>query len=275
MKNLVKIWYFYEYFLKKHGILFFPNFDLHDICMVSTRSPSKIMSITREMRDYFESLMEPLVTNEKLEQKFKSFQDGLMKKIEEQNTRIEELESKLAMKQNVIDNLEIKCDDNEQYSRRSCLRVHSLEFNSDNDEGVMKKVEKCCKDMDVEFNENEINRAHYISKPYVDKVKNKKVRSLIIKFKSWRSRSAFYKSRPRNHLERQKKPGSSFNVSLDLTKRHYDLLMKAKGRIINNPSVAYVFCDINCLLVMKFNNNTYRYFNSESELAKLLDSKLE
>ena len=178
------------------------------------------------------------------------------------------------MKQNVIDNLEIKRDDNEQYSRRSYLRVHSLEFNSDND-GVMKKVEKCCKDMDVEFNENEINRAHYISKPYVDKVKNKKVRSLIIKFKSWRSRSAFYKSRPRNHLERQKKPGSSFNVSLHLTKRRYDLLMKAKGRIINNPSVAYVFCDINCLLVMKFNNNTYRYFNNESELAKLLDSKLE
>ena len=247
--------------------------------MVSTRSQSKIMSIASELRDYFESLMEPLVTNEKLEQVLKSFQDGLMKKIEgkfkDQNTRIEELESKLAKKQNVIDNLEIKCDDNEQYSRRSCLRVHGLEFNSDNDEGVMKKVEKCCKDMDVEFNENEIDRAHYIGKPYVDKVKNKKVRLLIIKFKSWRSRLAFYKSRPRNHLEQQKKPGSSFNVSLDLTKRCYDLLMKAKGLIINNPSVACVFCDINCLLVMEFNNNKYRYFNSESELAKLLDSELE
>ena len=109
--------------------------------MVSTRSQSKIMSITSELRDYFESLMEPLVTNEKLEQVFKSFQDGLMKKIEdkfkEQNTRIEELESKLAINQNVIDNLAIKCDDNEQYSRRSCLRVHGLEFNSDNDESVI------------------------------------------------------------------------------------------------------------------------------------------
>ena len=107
-----------------------------------------------------------------------------MKKIEdmlkEQNTRIEELESKLAINQNVIDNLVIKCDDNEPYSRRSSLRVHGVEFNSDNDEGVMKKVEKCCKDMDVEFNENEIDRVHYIDKPYVDKVKNKKARSLII-----------------------------------------------------------------------------------------------
>ena len=226
----------------KKSTWYFVFSDLHDIYMVSTRSQSKIMSITSELQDYFESLMEPLVLNEKLEQVFNSFQDGLMKKIEdkfkEQHTRIEELESKLAIKQNVIDNLEITCDDNEQYSRKSCLRVHGLEVNSDNDEGVMKKVGECCKDMDVEFNENEIGRAHYIGKPYVDKVKNKTVRSLIIKFKSWRSRSAFYKSRPRNHLERQKKPGSSFYVSLDLTKRCYDLLMKAKGLIINNPAVA-------------------------------------
>ena len=115
--------------------------------MVSTRSQSKRMSITSEMRDYFENLMKPLVTNDKLEQLLKSFQDGLMKKIEdkfnEQNTRIEELESKLAIKQNIIDNLEIKCDDNEQYSRRSCLRVHGLDFSSDEDESVMKKVGKC------------------------------------------------------------------------------------------------------------------------------------
>ena len=243
--------------------------------MVSTRSQSKSMSITSEMRDYFENLMKPIVTNDKLEQLLKSFQDGLMKKIEdkfnEQNTRIEELESKLAIKQNIIDNLEIKCDDNEQYSRRSCLRVHGLDFSSDEDESVMKKVEKCCSDMGIEFNQNEIDRVRYIGKPYMDKTKNKKVRSLIIKFKSWKSRITFYKSRPRNHLDRKKKPGSRFNVSLDLTKRRYNLLMKARGLIANNPSVAYAFCDINCSLVIKFNDNTYRYFNSEGELNNLLN----
>ena len=64
-----------------------------------TRSQLKNMSITSEMREYFENLMKPLVTNETLEQQLKSFQYGLMKKIEdilkEQNDRIEELESKL------------------------------------------------------------------------------------------------------------------------------------------------------------------------------------
>ena len=204
--------------------------------------------------------MKPLVTNDKLEQLLKSLQDGLMKKIEdkfnEQNTRIEELESKLAIKQNIVGNLEINCDDNEQYSRRSCLRVHGLDFSSDEDEGVMKKVEKCCSDMGIEFNQNEIDHVHYIGKPYMDKTKNKKVRSLIIKFKSWKSKITFYKSRPRNELDRQKEPGSSFNVSLDLTKRRYNLLMKSRGLIANNPSFAYASCHTNCSLVIKFNDNS-------------------
>ena len=63
-----------------------------------------------------------------------------------------------------------------------------------------------------------------------------------------------------------KKPGSSFNVSLDLTKRRYNLLTKTKGLITNNPSVAYAFSDVNCSLVLKFNDSTYCYFNSKSEL---------
>ena len=40
--------------------------------MVSTRSQSKSMSITSEMRDCFENLMKPLVTNDKLEELLKS-----------------------------------------------------------------------------------------------------------------------------------------------------------------------------------------------------------
>ena len=143
--------------------------------MVFTSSQLKNMSITSEMREYFENLMKPLVTNETLEQ-LKSFQDELMKKIEdkfkEQNDRIEELESKLAMKQNIIDHLEIKCNDNEQYSRIFCLRIHGLDFSTDEDEGVLKKVEKCCSNMGIEFNQNEIDRAHYIDKLYMNKKKN-------------------------------------------------------------------------------------------------------
>ena len=135
------------------------------------------MLVTSEMRDYLETLMKPLVTNETLERQLKSFQDGLMKKIEdkfkEQSDRIQELESKLIMKQNIIDHLEIKCDDNEQYSQRSCLRIHGLDFSSDEDEGVLKKVEKFYNYTGIAFNENEIDRAHYTGKPYINKKNNK------------------------------------------------------------------------------------------------------
>ena len=188
-----------------------------------------------------------------------------MKKIEdkfkEQNDRIEELESKLAIKQNIIDHLEIKCDDNEQYSRRSCLRIHGLDFSSDEDEGVLKKVEKCYSDMGIEFNQIEIDRAHYIGKPYMDKKKNK-VRSIIVKFRSWKSRTAFYKARPRNHLDRQKKPGSSFNVSLDLTKCRYNLLIKAKGLITITPQLLMLFFAILNIYTLNIKNAATRYISN-------------
>ena len=128
--------------------------------------------------------------------------------------------------------------------------------------------------MGIEFNQNEIDRDHYIGKTYMDQKKNK-VRSIIVKFRSWKSKTAFYKARPRNYLDRKKKPSSSFNVSLDLTKRCCNLLIKAKGLIANNPSIAYAFSNYNFSLVLKFNDNTYRYFNSESELNNLLNPEFK
>ena len=135
--------------------------------------------------------MKTLVTTKTLEQQLKSFQGGLMKKIEVkfkgQNDRTEEFESKLAMKQNIIDHLKIKCDDNEHYSRRSCLQIQSL--NEDRD------------------------RAHYIGKPYMDKKKNK-VRAIIVKFRSSKSRTAFHRARSKNHKRFQFQFFSGFNETL-------------------------------------------------------------
>ena len=68
----------------------------------------------------------------------------------------------------------------------------------------------------------------------------------------------------------RKNPGAkTFSVLLDLTKRRYALLAKAKGLIKDNHAVAYVFCDIDCSLAIRFNDNTYKYFNSQNELMKL------
>ena len=65
--------------------------------------------------------------------------------------------------------------------------------------------------------------------------------------------------------DRKKPAAKRFSLSSDLKKRRYALLTKAKGLL-----VAYVFCDINCSLAIKLNGNTYKYFNSENELTKVL-----
>ena len=52
-------------------------------------------------------------------------------KLKEQNDRIEILDAKIAMQENLIKNLETMNDNNEQYSRRSCLRIHGIEMKND------------------------------------------------------------------------------------------------------------------------------------------------
>ena len=95
----------------------------------------------------------------------------------------------------------------------------------------------------------------------MDKKKNK-VRSIIVKFKSWKSRADFYKTRPRNHLDRQKKPGSSFNVSLDLTKCRYNLLIKAKGLITITPQLHMLFFAILNIYTLNIKNAVTMYISN-------------
>ena len=64
-------------------------------------------------------------------------------------------------------------------------------------------------------------------------------------------RAEFYKARPKNYVNERKKPGLiSFSVSLDIIKRRYSLLAKAKGIIKDNPAVMFAFADINCSLTL-------------------------
>ena len=105
----------------------------------------------------------------------------------------------------------------------------------------------------------------------MDKEWKKKVRSIIAKFKSWKARAAFYKARPKNFVNGRKKPGlTSSSVSLDLTKRSYSLLAKAKSIIKDNPAVMFALAGINCSLALKLNDDKFHYFDSEDELNKIL-----
>ena len=56
---------------------------------------------------------------------FGKLKEEIIERLEEtftvQNQKIVDLEEKIALQEKKIENLSIKCDDNEQYSRRYCL----------------------------------------------------------------------------------------------------------------------------------------------------------
>ena len=94
-----------------------------------------------------------------------------------------------------------------------------------------------------------------------------------MKFNSWKSRQQFYNARPKHFNNSKRKPGQHlFSVSVDLTRRRYLLLNKAKGLIKDCESINYVFADVNCSLGMKFQNGVFTYFNSKNELHCLINN---
>lgn len=240
--------------------------------MVITRSQS--MAISEEIKEYFTSLIEPLATNEGIKKLFSDFQESVIlnleKRITTQDEKIEKLEANLAIRENTInillkrvEGVELQADDNEQYSRRSCLRIHNIHYDPKEKENTMLILEECYKKMNVPFDESEIDRVHRIGKPITSY--GKLVKSIIVKFKSWEPRKRFYQARPKG------KPGEKpFFVSNDLTIRRYNLLKHAKGVTDNNESVAYTFADINCSLGLKTHSGDFHYFNNISTLEDIL-----
>ena len=101
--------------------------------VIVTRSyaRSEKMSVPQELRDYFSELIQPLATNKCLEQMFQKLKEEIVPEFEErfieQNRKIDELEERVSFQENTINQLLIKCDDNEQYSRHDCLRIDGID----------------------------------------------------------------------------------------------------------------------------------------------------
>ena len=137
---------------------------------------------------------------------------------------------------------------------------------------IVSKVSKCFSEIGLPYEEAEIDRVHRIGKPYKNEGSGLTMKSIIIKFKSWRYRQDVYRNRPRRFENGKKKPGeNSFRVSLDLTKRRYNLLKIAQGTVKEMDNVSFVCADVNCSLAIRFKNGTIKHFNSEYEFRLLLN----
>ncbi len=89
---------------------------------------------------------------------------------------------------------------------------------------------------------------------------------MIVKFTSWRYRTAVYRAR--------KKASNKF-IQLDLTSRRAGLLKSAKKKAEDHENIAFVFVDVNCNLGLKKSNGTFKFFNSDSQLQLILEDEIK
>jgi len=172
---------------------------------------------------------------------------NLEKTVSDLNSKVDILFDKNAVLSSSLDFLTKQSDHQEQYSRRYCLRINGLEKNAD--ESADKCVEKViglCNDLELDISVSDIDRAHRVGR---------EKQSMIVKFHSFRKRTALYKARKNNALNQ------NIKIRLDITKARLDLLDKAKSLIVDDGPVDFVFADINCNCVARMKSKAYKFFS--------------
>ena len=190
-----------------------------------------------------------------------------MTEIRQKDRKIEILESKVAVLENTVTLLATKCDNNEQYSRRTSVRINNVPLPANGNEtsdDVLKKVKEVIEESEADIKEMHLDRAHRVGKPFVDEDGMRK-QQIIVKFTTWHHRTLFYRARKK--LETAK-------VFLDLTQTKFKLLKCSQAKVRGSDKIDFVFADINCALCARMKNGAFKYFNTEDQLDKILASPM-
>ena len=144
------------------------------------------------------------VNNNTLEN-FKSEIKSDLQKLEDKiDNKIKALESDKKLLQQQVTALaqqnketQQRYDELEQYGRRLCLRIDSVpKQNNEKAEDVFKFVKGLIEEVpDLEIPEVVIDRAHRIGPDYTDKKTQKVCKSIIVRFRTFRHSTAFYRAR--------------------------------------------------------------------------------
>ena len=222
------------------------------------------MSTLAEVYDLLKTLQsEQSNSNKKIDQLLEEIR-AKDEKIRSLETRVEQLEGNVSILRNTVNLLEIKSDDNEQYSRRPSLRISHIPSS-----GYGENANKCVELVIEEFNKipnvhitkSDIDRAHRVGRIITGE--NIRPRQMIVKLKSWDIRAQIYKGR---------KALKDRKIFTDLTRRRFALLKLANGKANGSEVVDFAFSDINCSLCAKLKNGEFKYFNSETEFDSILSS---
>ena len=181
---------------------------------------------------------------------------ALQERVNGQDIKISKLEDRIGVLSAGLSQAVKQADDSEQYSRRYCLRIKGFEKGKDESSSkCVEKVINLCKDLKVDINKNDIDRAHRVGKDRT---------TMIVKFFSFAKRTSLYKSR-KNDNNNEKK------IHLDITKNRLNLLDEAKKLINDDSNIDFVFADINCNTVAKMKNGSFVFFNDINQFYKIVN----
>lgn len=178
-----------------------------------------------------------------------------------QDVRISQLEDKVGVLQASVSALLKQTDNNEQYSRRACLRINGIpKSQNETAENCVEKVINVCKNsLGIDLENKDIDRAHRVGKER---------KTMIVKFYSFKKRSSIYKNR------KNVDAGDDLKVYLDLTRPRLNLLDRSRDKIARNSNVSYVFADINCNTVAKLKDGSFKFFDTDEKFDDLLGNQV-
>ena len=241
---------------------------LHTIDM----SKEETVEIFEKMLQPIKEAISKLMTQEVMLMHLEGFKSTFVQQLEEQKTVINslkednlQLESRVAILENSLKIIEQKSDDTEQYSRRTCLRVDRMPLqDKETEEEIVNNLVENFQDIRVHIDSRSIERAHSIGPVFKQTNEDGTVtdqQQVIVKFKSWSSRTQVYRARKRS---------KNLKYRVDLTKRRLSLLAKAREVTKGIPEVDFAFSDVNCRLAFRLTSGEFKFFNSETEIANVI-----
>ena len=219
------------------------------------------MATNEELKLLITEMKNSMVTKDKF--------DELFKLLGEKDEKIAQLEDRVKVLETQAGLYERRLDDLESYGRRQNLRIVGIPPPSngrkESAEEVLEKVKDAIAELDVpNLNVDEvIDRAHRVGKKFKRDGSNEEVHPIIVRFTSWRSRTAVYR-------KREKRGRTRFYT--DLTKRRLDLKKLADAKTKDNEKVKFAFADVNNNIGLRLADDRMVYFNSVDELERTLAS---
>ena len=203
----------------------------------------------KKLNEFKSSIISELIENIKV-----LIQSEFQNTIQKYQNQLEQVSSTVAMLQQHVTNLkqensnvqertridrqdlEKYCEENEQYSRRVCLRIKNMKKQeNESSDRVLEEIKCYFSEANINIPDACIDCADRLSK--TDD-------TMTVRFTTFRRRTMFYRKR--------KELKNGVKVHLNLAKARLNLLIKGRKYVKNLSNINFVYADINCRLKIHF-----------------------